>query len=92
VGQSFLQRDYSLLSALNRISGLIQVSDPRQYQIDRIEYTSSRFALNGLIDSYDRLQELKNRLLAMPEFSEKRIVESNRKSPEGIVFRISIDL
>ena len=91
VGQSYLKREYTMLQFLNNLSGLIDAG-PTQFQIDRVEYTTSRFALNGLIDSYDRLQELKSRLTELEAFAGKRIVESNRKSSEGIVFRISIDL
>ncbi len=91
VGQSYLKREYTMLQFLTHLSQLISAR-PDQFQIDRVEYTPSRFALNGLIDSYDRLQELKSRLTELEAFSGKRMVESNRKSTEGIVFRISIDL
>ena len=93
VSQSFLQQDYRLLDFLNRFSGLLQ-QEPGSgvYRIDRLEYGEARFSISGLIDSYDRLQLLKTRLRALPEFTDKRVVESNRKSSDGIVFRISIDL
>ncbi len=93
VSQSFLQRDYRMLDFLSRFSGLLaQESGSGVYRIDRLEYGDSRFSISGLIDSYDRLQLLKTRLKALPEFTDQRVVESNRKSPDGIVFRISIDL
>lgn len=93
VSQSFLQRDYRMLDFLSRFSGLLaQEPGSGVYRIDRLEYGDSRFSISGLIDSYDRLQLLKTRLKALPEFTDQRVVESNRKSPDGIVFRISIDL
>ena len=93
VSQSFLQRDYRMLDFLNRFSGLLeQEPGSGMYRIDRLEYGESRFSISGLINSYDRLQLLKTRLKALPEFTDKRVVESNRKSSDGIVFRISIDL
>lgn len=93
VSQSFLQRDYRMLDFLKRFSGLLE-QEPSSgvYRIDRLEYGEARFSISGLINSYDRLQLLKTRLKALPEFTDKRMVESNRKSPDGIVFRISIDL
>jgi hypothetical protein len=60
--------------------------------MERIEFSSDRFSMNGAIDSYENLQKLKSKLEIFPEFEEKRIVESNRKSEEGILYRITIDL
>jgi len=48
--------------------------------------------MNGAIDSYENLQKLKSKLEIFPEFKEKRIIESNRKSQEDILYRITIDL
>jgi len=56
-----------------------------------LEYAPERFSISGTIDSYDSLQILNNNLQEIKEFKGRRIDESNRKSPDGIVFRISVD-
>ena len=59
--------------------------------LERIEFSSDRFSMNGAIDSYENLQKLKSKLEFFPEFKEKSMIESNRKSQEGILYRITID-
>ena len=86
----FEKRDYFNLKFLKNISALLDVDAP--FQVDSLEYAPERFSLSGTIDSYDRLQILKNNLKEIEEFKDKNIIESNRKSPEGIVYRISIEL
>ena len=88
--KNFEKRDYLNLSFLKNISALLEVDTP--FEVDSLEYAPERFLLSGTIDSYDRLQILKNNLLKIKEFKGKQIIESNRKSPEGIVYRISIEL
>ena len=90
VSKTFEERNYKTLDFLNRISTLLE--DPGEFRIDQMEYGKDRFSMSGSIESYDRLQLLKNGLKNIDEFKERRIVESNRKSQEGIIFRISIDL
>ena len=86
----FEKRDYFNLKFLNNISTLLDVDAP--FQVDSLEYAPERFSLSGTIDSYDRLQILKNNLQEIEEFKGRNIIESNRKSPEGIVYRITIEL
>jgi hypothetical protein len=88
--KKFEKRDYKNLLLLKNISALLEVDAP--FEVDSLEYAPERFSLSGTIDSYDRLQILKNNLQEIEEFKGKRIIESNRKSPEGIVYRISIEL
>jgi len=88
--KKFEKRDYKNLLFLKNISALLEVDAP--FEVDSLEYAPERFSLSGIIDSYDRLQILKNNLQEIEEFKGKRIIESNRKSPEGIVYRISIEL
>jgi len=38
------------------------------------------------------LQVLKNNLQDIEEFKSRKIIESNRKSPEGIVYKITIEI
>jgi len=88
--KKFEKRDYFNLNFLNNISALLDVEAP--FQVDSLEYAPERFSLSGTIDSYDRLQILKNNLQGIEEFKDRNIIESNRKSPEGIVYRITIEL
>ena len=88
--KKFEKRDYFNLKFLNNISALLDVDAP--FQVDSLEYAPERFSLSGTIDSYDRLQILKNNLQEIEEFKGRNIIESNRKSPEGIVYRITIEL
>jgi len=90
ISKNFEKRDYHNLRFLKYISALLSEDAP--FQVDSLEYIPERFSFSGTIDSYDRLQILKNNLKEIEEFKSKRIVESNRKSPKGIVYRISIDL
>ena len=73
-----------------RQSTLLDLDAP--FQVDSLEYAPERFSLSGTIDSYDRLQLLKNNLEEFEDFKGRDIIESNRKSPEGIVYRITIEL
>ncbi len=86
----FERRDYFYLKFLNNISTLLDEDAP--FQVDSLEYAPERFSLSGTIDSYDRLQLLKNNLRKFDNFKGRDIIESNRKSPEGIVYRITIEL
>ena len=90
ISKNFEKRDYHNLRFLKYISTLLSEDAP--FQVGSLEYVPERFSFSGTIDSYERLQILKNNLKEIEEFKGKRIVESNRKSPEGIVYRISIDL
>ena len=90
ISKNFEKRDYHNLRFLKYISALLSEDAP--FQVGSLEYVPERFSFSGTIDSYDRLQILKNNLKEIEEFKSKRIVESNRKSPEGIVYWISIDL
>ena len=88
--KKFESREYHHLSFLKNVSSLLSEDAP--FQVDSLEYGPERFSLSGTIDSYDRLQILKTNLKSIEEFKSGNIVESNRKSPDGIVYRISIDL
>jgi len=90
ISKNFEKRDYHNLRFLKYISALLSEDAP--FQVDSLEYVPERFSFSGTIDSYERLQKLKKNLKEIEEFKSKHIVESNRKSPEGIVYRISIDL
>ena len=90
ISKDFERREYNNLNFLKSISSLLSEDAP--FQVDSMEYAPERFSLSGTIDSYDRLQLLKKNLQSIEEFKNKEIVESNRKSPDGIVYRISIDL
>ena len=57
-----------------------------------MEFNTDRFSISGSIQSYDNLQSLKNEFKQMDIFKNKKIIESNRKNKEEIIFRISIDL
>ena len=88
--KKFESREYQNLSFLKTVSSLLSEDAP--FQVDSLEYGPERFSLSGTIGSYDRLQILKTNLKSIEEFKSGNIVESNRKSPDGIVYRISIDL
>ena len=88
--KKFERREYQNLSFLKTVSSLLSEGAP--FQVDSLEYGPERFSLSGTIGSYDRLQILKTNLKSIEEFKSGNIVESNRKSPDGIVYRISIDL
>jgi len=88
--KKFESREYKNLSFLKSVSSLLSEDAP--FQVDSLEYGPERFSLSGTIGSYDRLQILKTNLESIEEFKRGNIVESNRKSPDGIVYRISIDL
>ena len=88
--KNFEIREYQNLSILKTVSSLL--SEDARFQVDSMEYGPERFSLSGTIGSYDRLQLLKTNLKSIDEFKSGEIVESNRKSPDGIVYRISIDL
>ena len=90
ISKNFEKRDYHNLRFLKYISAILSEDAP--FQVGSLEYIPEHFTFSGTIDSYDRLQILKNNLKEIEEFKSKRIVESNRKSPEGIIYRISIDL
>ena len=83
-------RKYHNLNFLKTMSSLLSEDAP--FQVDSLEYGPERFSLSGTIDSYDRLQILKTNLQSIQEFKSGNIVESNRKSPDGIIYRISINL
>jgi hypothetical protein len=86
----FESREYQNLSFLKTVSSLLSEDAP--FQVDSLDHGPERFSLSGTIGSYDRLQILKTNLKSIEEFKSGNIVESNRKSPDGIVYRISIDL
>ena len=88
--KKFENREYQNLSFLKSVSSLLSEDSP--FQVDSMEYGPERFSLSGTIGSYDRLQILKTNLKSIEEFKSGNIIESNRKSPDGIVYRISIDL
>ena len=90
VSKTFEERSYSNLEFLRLVSELLD--EPGAFRIDQLEYGTERFSMSGSIESYDRLQLLKNGLQEIEQFKDRRMVESNRKSQEGIIFRISIDL
>lgn len=90
LSEKFSQRSYTNLLFLKNMANLME--SEASFSLDRIEFSSDRFSMNGAIDSYENLQKLKSRLQELPEFQEKRIVESNRKSQEGILYRITVDL
>ena len=90
LSDNFVDRNYISLKFLERLTNLM---DPEtKFSLERIEFSSDRFSMNGAIDSYENLQRLKSKLQIFPEFEEKRIIESNRKSQEGIIYRITVDL
>ncbi|MBF0350017.1 MAG: hypothetical protein HQM11_03255 [SAR324 cluster bacterium] len=89
VSKKFAKRDYFHMQFLNSLSTLVGSDVP--FQIDRLEMTHDRFAITGNINSYDNLQLMKNALAKIESFKEKKLVESNRKSPEGINFRITME-
>ena len=88
--KKFENREYHNLNFLKTVSSLISEGAP--FQVDSLEYGPDRFSISGTIDSYDRLQILKTNLKSIKEFKSENIVESNRKSPDGIIYRISINL
>ncbi|MEE3122853.1 MAG: hypothetical protein VX399_09670 [SAR324 cluster bacterium] len=90
VSKTFEERSYSNLEFLRLVSELLD--EPGAFRIDQLEYGTERFSMSGSIESYDRLQLLKNGLQEIEQFKDRRLVESNRKIQEGIIFRISIDL
>ena len=86
----FYDINYISLKFLERLTNLMEPDT--KLSLERIEFSSDRFSMNGAIDSYENLQKLKSKLQIFPEFEEKRIIESNRKSQEGILYRITVDL
>ena len=90
LSDNFADRNYISLKFLERLTNLMEPDT--KLSLERIEFSSDRFSMNGAIDSYENLQKLKSKLQIFPEFKEKRIIESNRKSQEGILYRITVDL
>ena len=90
LSRNFADRDYVSLKFLESLTNLMK-PDTKSI-LERIEFSSDRFSMNGAIDSYENLQKLKSKLQIFPKFKEKRIIESNRKSQDGILYRITIDL
>ncbi len=88
--KKFESREYNNLNFLKTVSSLLSEGAP--FQVDSLEYGPERFSISGTIDSYDRLQILKTNLELIEEFKSRNIVESNRKSPDGIIYRITINL
>ena len=88
--KKFESREYNNLTFLKKVSSMLREGAP--FQVDSLEYGPERFSLSGTIDSYERLQILKSNLKLVDEFKRGNIVESNRKSPDGIVYRITINL
>ncbi len=88
--KKFESREYNNLNFLKTVSSLLSEGAP--FQVDSLEYGPERFSISGTIDSYDRLQILKTNLESLEEFKSRNIVESNRKSPDGIIYRITINL
>ncbi len=88
--KKFESRKYNNLTFLKKVSSMLRDGAP--FQVDSLEYGPERFSLSGTIDSYERLQILKTNLKLVEEFKSGNIVESNRKSPDGIVYRITINL
>ena len=88
--KKFESREYNNLTFLKKVSSMLREEAP--FQVDSLEYGPERFSLSGTIDSYERLQILKTNLKLVEEFKSGNIVESNRKSPDGIVYRITINL
>ena len=86
----FEKREYFNLIFLQKISVLLDEDAP--FQVDNLEFAPDRFSISGTIDSYDMLQVLKNNLQDIEEFKSRKIIESNRKSPEGIVYKITIEI
>ncbi|MDG2198074.1 MAG: hypothetical protein P8O70_14565 [SAR324 cluster bacterium] len=90
LSDNFADRNYISLKFLERLTNLMEKNN--KLSLERIDFSSDRFSMNGAIDSYENLQKLKSKLEIFPEFKEKRIIESNRKSQEGILYRITVDL
>ncbi len=90
LSENFADRNYINLKFLERLTNLMEPDT--KLSLERIEFSSDRFSMNGAIDSYENLQKLKSKLQIFPEFKEKRIIESNRKSQEDILYRITVDL
>ena len=88
--KKFVSREYNNLTFLKKVSSMLREGAP--FQVDSLEYGPERFSISGTIDSYERLQILKTNLKLFEEFKRGKIVESNRKSPDGIVYRITINL
>jgi hypothetical protein len=89
LSDNFEVRNYISLKFLERLTNLMEAD--MKSSLERIEFSSDRFSMNGAIDSYENLQKLKSKLEFFPEFKEKSMIESNRKSQEGILYRITID-
>ena len=87
--KKFEKREYKNLNLLKNIS--IILDKDAIFQVDSIELTPDRFSISGTIDSYERLQIFKKRLEEIDYFFGKKIIENNRKSPNGIIFRILIE-
>ena len=83
--KKFESREYNNLTFLKKASSMLREGAP--FQVDSLEYGPERFSISGTIDSYERLQILKTNLKLVEEFKSGKIVESNRKSPDGIVYR-----
>ena len=90
LSRNFADRDYISLKFLENLTNLMKPNT--KSILERIEFSSDRFSMNGAIDSYENLQKLKSKLQIFPKFKEKKIIESNRKSQDGILYRITIDL
>ncbi len=86
----FQQRSYSNLEFLQKISKLLP--ENVEFRVQHLELNTTRFTLKGVIDSYKNLQTLKNGIAKLSEFEGKTVVESNRSTPKGILYNISVSL
>jgi hypothetical protein len=77
LSDNFADRNYISLKFLERLTNLMEADT--KLSLERIEFSSDRFSMNGAIDSYENLQKLKSKLEIFPEFKEKK---NYRKQPK----------
>lgn len=88
-GKPFETRSYKNLRLLEELSEMDGIDG--NFVVDRLEFSDERFTLSGVVSSYENLQQLKTGLNELEAFKGQEILESNRTTRDGIIYRLTIN-